>query len=315
VRWLILAVVLATGTVHADDKPWAANVSAQQQHDALDLYNAGNQLFDDGAYGKALEKYQAALAIWDHPKIHYNAAVCLINLDRTVEAYEQLQQALRYGAAPFDAAMYQQAQTYDHLLSGKVAELELQLTQDGAEVSLDGKVVLAEPGTKSLHVLASEPHKLVAEKQSYETQTKEIRLAPREKTTLVIELHLLPPKGHLVRRWAKWKPWAVLAGGGVVAIAGGALALEGYHDIKAYDDEVARLWNADMTAPPMPAKSFVDQKTSGVTLGHIGVPMAIAGGALAAAGFVMIVMNQPHVVTVAPAIGKEQTGISIVGRF
>jgi tetratricopeptide (TPR) repeat protein len=315
VRWLIVAVVLVASTVHADDKPWAANVSAADQQQALGLYNDGNQLFEDGAYSKALEKYQAALAIWDHPKIHYNAAVCLINLDRTVEAYEELQRALKYGDAPFDAAMYKQAQTYQHLLSGKVAELELQLKQDGAEVSLDGKVVLSQPGTTSMHVLAGEPHKLVAEKQSYETQTKEIRLAPGEKTTLVIELHLLPSKGHLARRWAKWKPWAVLAGGGVVAIAGGALAVKGYYDIKAYDDEVGKLWASNMAAPPMPAKSYVDQKSTGVTLSHIGVPAAIAGGAIAATGFVMILMNQPHLVTIAPTIGKEQTGVSILGRF
>jgi hypothetical protein len=43
--------------------------------------------------------------------------------------------------------------------------------------------------------------------------------------------------------------------------------------------------------------------------------MAIAGGAIAATGFVMILMNQPHLVTVAPAIGKEQTGVSLVGSF
>ena len=317
-RWLIVATAalgLLAGTVQADDKPWAANVSAADQQQALGLYNDGNQLFDDGAYGKALEKYQAALAIWDHPKIHYNAAVCLINLDRTVEAYEELQRALKYGPAPFDAAMYQQAQTYEHLLSGKVAELELQLKQDGAEVSVDGKVVLAKPGTTSVHVLAGEPHKLVAEKQSYETQTKELRLSPGEKTTLVIELHLLPSNGRLERRWAKWKPWAILVGGGAVAIAGGALAIKGYYDVKGYDDEVSRLWAKDMTVPPMPAQSFVDQKNGGVTFGHIGVPMAIAGGAIAATGFVMILMNQPHLVTVAPAIGKEQTGVSLVGSF
>jgi len=301
--------------VHADDKPWAASVSADDQQKALGLYNDGNQLFEDGAYGKALEKYQAALAIWDHPKIHYNAAVCLINLDRTVEAYEELKQALKYGAAPFDAAMYQQAQTYDHLLSGKVGELELQLQQDGAEVSLDGKVVLRQAGTTSLHVLAGEPHKLVAEKKDYETQTKEIRIEPGKKTTLVIELHLLPPNKRVVRRWARWKPWALLAGGGAVALAGGGLALAGYYDIKHYDDEVARLWNANMAAPPMPSQSYIDQKDRGVTLSHIGVPALAVGGALAATGFVMVLLNSPHVVTVAPAIGKEQTGVSIIGRF
>jgi tetratricopeptide (TPR) repeat protein len=135
VRGLAVAIVLLARTVHADDRPWAAGVSAEAQQQALAAYNEANQLFEDGAYSKALEKYQAALAIWDHPKIHYNTAVCLMNLDRTVEAYEQLEAALKYGPAPFDPAMFKQAQLYEKLLSGKVAELELELKQDGARRS------------------------------------------------------------------------------------------------------------------------------------------------------------------------------------
>jgi hypothetical protein len=40
-----------------------------------------------------------------------------------------------------------------------------------------------------------------------------------------------------------------------------------------------------------------------------------SANAAAATGFVMISMNQPYLVTVAPAIGKEQTGVSLVGSF
>ena len=51
-----------------------------------------------------------------------------------------------------------------------------------------------------------------------------------------------------------------------------------------------------------------------MTLVAISVVIGL-GGAIAATGFVMILMNQPHLVTVAPAIGKEQTGVSLVGSF
>ena len=54
-RWLIVAIVLAAGTARADEKPWAANVSAAAQQQALGLYNDGNQLFDDGAYVTATD--------------------------------------------------------------------------------------------------------------------------------------------------------------------------------------------------------------------------------------------------------------------
>lgn len=316
-RALVIAILLLAVRVHAqaDDRPWAAGVSADAQQQALAAYNEANQLFEDGAYARALERYQAALALWDHPKIHYNTAVCLINLDRSVEAYEQLQAALRYGAAPFDPATYKQAQLYEKLLAGKVAELSLELAQDGAEVSVDGKVVLARPGTTSLHVLAGEPHQLVAAKPHYETQTRAITLRPGEKSTLVIELHLLPPTRHVVRRWATWKPWAVLATGGAVAIAGGVLALDGKRKISAYDDAVNQMWTTDMTRPPMPAPSIVDGKNAGVTETRLGIPALAVGGAIAAAGFVMVLANSPHVVTIAPALGAEQTGVTLLGSF
>lgn len=312
---LAVAIVLLAGTVHADDRPWAAGVSADAQQRALAAYNEANQLFDDGAYGKALARYQAALAIWDHPKIHYNTAVCLMNLDRTVEAYEQLEAALKYGPAPFEPAMFKQAQLYEKLLSGKVASLELELTQDGAQVSLDGKVVLDKPGATSMHVLAGEPHQLVAAKPSYETQTRAITLRPGETSTLVIELHLMPAARHVVRRWDRWKPWAVLATGGAIAIAGGVLALDGHSKIGSYDDAVNQMWTADMTHPPMPSQSIVDGKNTGVTETRIGIPALAVGGALAVAGVVMVLANSPRVVTVAPALGKEQTGVTLVGHF
>src|SRR3569623_1711109 len=107
---LVLALAFTTRVVHADDKPWAANVDDKSQKIALDLYNAANQLFEDGAYPKALELYEEALAKWDHPKIHFNAAVCLKKMDRLVDAYEQLLAAMKYGEAPYSKEVWAQAQ-------------------------------------------------------------------------------------------------------------------------------------------------------------------------------------------------------------
>ena len=83
-----------------DDKPWAAGVSAENQKAALDLYNDGAKAFGDADYKDALATYTRALALWDHPAIRYNIAVCLINLDRPVEALDNLEHAMRFGAAP-----------------------------------------------------------------------------------------------------------------------------------------------------------------------------------------------------------------------
>src|ERR1700704_3159630 len=97
-----MLVVLLCGSAVADsaDKPWAAGVTPAAQHTALDLYQAGNTYFEQAQYKDALVKYELALQSWDHPQIHYNAAVCLINLDRPVEAYDHLLAAMRFGLAP-----------------------------------------------------------------------------------------------------------------------------------------------------------------------------------------------------------------------
>ena len=73
------------------------------------------------------------------------AAVWSDNSGDASVAADWLEAALKYGPAPFEPAMYKQAQLYQKLLSDKVGELSLELKQEGAEVSLDGKVVLSQP--------------------------------------------------------------------------------------------------------------------------------------------------------------------------
>jgi tetratricopeptide (TPR) repeat protein len=90
-RWVvIIALILGSHAAVADDKPWEAGVPAAKQDAALALYKEGNAFFAQDQFKEALEKYVQALQIWDHPAIRYNAAVCNINLDRPLDAYEDL---------------------------------------------------------------------------------------------------------------------------------------------------------------------------------------------------------------------------------
>src|SRR5690349_13378475 len=205
-RRLFVVIALACGVAHADEKPWATNVPADKQHDALDLYQKGNAYFELAQYKEALAEYERALVLWDHPGIRYNAAVCLINLDRPVEAYENLLAALRFGDAPLGADLYKQGISYKKLLANQVAELEVQSADTGAAISLDGKPLFDAPGSATRHVTTKDQHQLVAQKRGYETETRVIQLRPGPKTTLVIKLNLLSTR-KLVRRFTWWKPW------------------------------------------------------------------------------------------------------------
>ena len=79
-KTLVVLLALA-GTAYADD-PWAQGVPLANQKAANKLFAEANQLFAQQAHGPALEKYKAAIAIWDHPLIRFNMAVTEIRLDR-----------------------------------------------------------------------------------------------------------------------------------------------------------------------------------------------------------------------------------------
>src|SRR5262245_46605341 len=101
-------LVLGAATAHAEDKPWAEGVSAENQKAALALYKEGNKFFEESQYKDALAKYEQALAAWDHPAIRYNAAICRINLDQPVEAYDDIVAALRFGEPPLGRDMFRE---------------------------------------------------------------------------------------------------------------------------------------------------------------------------------------------------------------
>lgn len=87
-------------------------VSETKKAEAGRLLEHGNALFLDKNYTAALAKYREAVAAWDHPAIRFNIVRCLIQLDRPVEAGENLQTTLRYGAAPLEDAVYTEALAY-----------------------------------------------------------------------------------------------------------------------------------------------------------------------------------------------------------
>src|SRR5256885_1234001 len=135
------------GRAPADPVAWMRGVSAEQQAQANALFAQANDLFAQQAHAPAVEKYRAALALWDHPLIHFNLAVTLIRLDRILEADDELERALRFGPEPFPAEQYGEALDYKALLDGRVGEIIAICDQPGVRVMVDGKPWFEGPGT------------------------------------------------------------------------------------------------------------------------------------------------------------------------
>ncbi|HEY0193630.1 MAG TPA: hypothetical protein VGC42_21080, partial [Kofleriaceae bacterium] len=70
--------------------PWVAGVTPSEQQAALAAFREGNQQLNDGLFVNAVNKYREALKHWNHPAIHYNLSLALLNLDQPIEVYDEL---------------------------------------------------------------------------------------------------------------------------------------------------------------------------------------------------------------------------------
>ena len=316
-RVLALAIALLCGlsVARAEDKPWAEGVPAEKQQEALAIYQRANTFFEQARYKEALAQYEQALALWDHPAIRYNAAVCLINLDRPVEAYEHLVAALRHGEAPLGKELHQQGQSYQKALAGQVAELEVRSTEPGAKISLDGKHLFVAPGSATKLVSTTDEHQLVAEKPGYQTETRTLRLAPG-KHAIAVDLVPLAEGGRLERRWARYKPFAVIATGALVAGAGGLFYLRASDQYERFDAAVATLCPMGCADGELAARAAMqpdaalrdDAALDGPARRNaiLAYSAFAIGGAAVAAGVALAFLNQPRLV---PVTSGDRVGL------
>ena len=313
-------VLACTLEARADDKPWAAGVPADAQATALELYRQGNEMFEQARYLEAYQKYEVALRSWDHPSIRYNAAVCLINLGRPDEAYENLTAAMRFDGEPLSAELQRQAKTYEALLAGQLAELEVQCNEPQARVSLDGRELLDCPGSQAKKLKPGR-HQVVGEKPGYETDSRAIDLHAGKKTTLVLELRIAGTKGHLDRRWPQWVPWTVLAIGGAAGLAAIPLSLKASSDYEHWDDTFRGFCpegcNPETDLQPAQTATLDEASVTrrrSAALAYTAMGVAAVGIGV---GFTMVLLDQPRLVgaTVKPEIGADHASLSLIGRW
>jgi PEGA domain len=303
--WILVG--LAVASARADDKPWAAGVSEDNQKAAFALYDEGNKAFAQAEYKPALETYSKALVLWDHPQIRYNIAVCLINLDRTVEALDNLEQAMRFGATPLGPDLWNQGQSYKKLLSARVAEIQVD-AEPGASVSLDGK-----PLANVQQRVLSGDHQIVVEKPSYQTETRAVRLNGGDHVTIKIELKPIAVARTLHRKWSRWVPFAVSGGGVVVAAIGVPVLVASGSSYDRYDEAVRADCLHGCIAGQPSTQHVADLESHAKLENNVAVSLFAVGGAIAATGFVMVILNQPRLV--APIVGSDHVGLAISGSW
>ncbi len=292
---IALAILFAAAAPSHADTPWAQGVSKATQDQANKLFDEANTLFAQQSHTAALEKYKAAIALWDHPLIRYNMAVTLIRLERFLEASDALEKALRFGDAPFNKDLYQQVLTNQSLLKASVGFIDSTCDKKGAHVLLDGKPWYDCPGNKKERVLAGE-HAVIGELQGYLTSSQKIVVAGG--TTATSKVNLVPLDSAVALKYPhpRWESWTVAAGGLAIALGGVGVWLNGKSTMDNFEADFARQCaNGCPSALDSPdLASLARERSSAELQGKIGIGLMIGGGAVAVTGVVMTIMNRPR---------------------
>jgi tetratricopeptide (TPR) repeat protein len=306
------------------ERPWVVGVPAAEQKAALDLFREGNALLKESLFVQAAAKYREALGHWNHPGIHYNLALALLNLDQPVEVYRQLEAALSYGPAPLDADKYEHANRYRALIEKQLAHIEVRCSQPAAVVTMDGLRLFVAPGHYEGLVRVGQ-HTVVAERRGFVTVQKTPTLPAGETTKIDLRMFTAEQLTRYKRRWPLYMPVAVLAAGVVVAGVGGILQWQASESFKAYDRSITTCSLGSATGGCTPNGALAGKRSAGEAMQGTALAFYGVGAALIAAGGVLAYMNRArpyHVdegeappLVVAPVVSSSAAGVSVTVRF
>jgi hypothetical protein len=320
------------------ERPWAVGVSKDQQQAALRLFREGNVHHNDGLFAKAVEVYRQALKSWDHPAIHYNLALSLMQLDDPIALEASLKKASAFGPAPLEKDKFEKIKDFLLLVDKQLATIELSCDKVGAKVYLDRQEIFTvTEGGQNRHKARVRigKHEMYAEKQGYVSGGDAPFIGPGETFRLDLKLYTADELTRYRRRWnATWMPLVVIGGGAIVGIAGGALAMSAQSSYNDFDAEVARCneetgMNGGCAVDP----ALTKMRDSGDTkrmLSYVGYGVA---GAAVVTGAVLLYLNRQQAyqiteseyrkeqllkkqqVTVTPIVAPNMAGAMLHARF
>ncbi|WP_428264310.1 hypothetical protein [Haliangium sp.] len=321
-----------TERVHAGDpetepgvrSPWSKGVDADERDRAGDLFVDGNRLLKDRDFAAAVSKYEQALKLWDHPRIHYNRGLALMRLERTIDAYHAFTAAMRHGPEALDPEKYEQAQSYHDLLGQQLATIEIVCDEPGAEVTLDGAVIFTGPGRHDGLIKIGE-HRIIASKQDYVSAEQTKLLTAGEEVS--VHLHLLPFDQVYETKTPPWywRSWIMVGAGTAVAAAGGVLQWRASADYARYDSELEEICG-DNNCPGITDPDVLALRDR-AQVEEIGSYVAYGVGAAAmATGLVLAYVHRPKLVrreldqapasvSVGPLAAPNTAGLTALIRF
>jgi hypothetical protein len=281
-----LALVLAlcvTSAARADGvQPWEAGVTEQARAEATRLRDEGYALFAAERHLDAAGKFTAAIAVFPHPKLHLAAAQAYVQLARWREAAVHFEKALAYGEAGLGDEIARAKSGLAEALT-HMGAVVVSSTQRGAEISVDGNVVLVAPGSAQVRVDPGR-HVVVATRAMLASEPITLDVAAGASASSEPVIWVTESRW----RWARWKPWTVIASGAAIAIAGVPMVLYSNRQRDRYDERLPMM--CSMGCNPEPP-ALVSLRESAGRWRSLAIGAFITGGVVLGGGLAWVALN------------------------
>lgn len=276
--------VLGVGTVaHADTpQPWEAGVTEAARAEATRLRDEGYALFAAERHLDAAGKFTAAIAVFPHPKLHLAAAQAYVQLARWREAAAHFESALAHGDAGLGDEVARAKSGLAEALT-HTGTVVVSSTQRGAEISVDGNVVLVAPGSTQVRVDPGR-HVVVAKRREVASEPITVDVAAGASSSTEPVIWITESRW----RWSRWKPWATVGAGAAIALAGVPMIVLSGRDRDRYNEQLPMM--CPNGCNPEPAELVALRDSSG-TWRTLATASFITGGVVLGGGLVWVALN------------------------
>ena len=310
-----LGLVVALGAAVALTGASAVGQTRRQHAEAM--LRTGNQLYDQGDYEGALQRYRAAQELFPSYKIDYNIGVALQALKQPVQALPHFERFLRQAQGRAEAKKIDLCKRRIARLRLEVSGIRLSGAPPGAEVRIDGERVAQPPVDDEIYLLPGR-HRVKVSLEGFLTFEQALQLEPGDHPAVTVRLrpreeHVgprtdqLPPPAPPPPRRRVWT-WVLTSAAAAalgVAVAFSILAKNEYDDYTNLATQMTKdqYWDR---------RSSIEHKELGANICY-GAAGALAVGAL------VLFFVEPHE---HRAVGARSTlhlqlgrGLSLSGSF
>jgi hypothetical protein len=201
-----------------------------------------------------------------------------------------LQRAMRYQAAPLGADVFAEAQNYQGLLAGLVANVEVSCSEP-ATLSVDGEAVTC-PGKRAFRLKPGR-HTVAASQPGFISLSRLETLVPGDNPEIAVKLLSVEKATETHTRWATWKPWVVTGSGLALAAVGIGIEFQALSYRSEYAAAVRD--QCSKACQPSALPTATQDKDDKWRNFHVaGVSTIAIGGAVLATGVTLLVLNRPR---------------------